>query len=132
MYATKCLAALAFIASAAAYGTNAVVGPSVVSKAAVTKPWRPPLAASPLTRDDAFNEPTTNNNFAKRPIMKAKETAPLITFFDARGGCSRGGSEYQGAKSSNSDDDKMCVKLQMTKIVAGNAEAVLQGLLGQI
>lgn len=79
MYATKCLAALAFIASAAAYGTNAVVGPSVVSKAAVTKPWRPPLAASPLTRDDAFNEPTTNNNFAKRPIMKVSPPFPSLS-----------------------------------------------------
>ncbi|KAJ1474054.1 hypothetical protein T484DRAFT_1971571 [Baffinella frigidus] len=121
--ATKCLAALAFVASAAAYGISPVVGPSVVSKAGQTKAWRPPANTGANSEIAA--------NFGKKPVMKAKETAPIITFFDARGGCSRGGVEYMGAKSSNADDDKMCVKLQMKKIVAGNADAVLLGVLGQ-
>jgi len=46
-------------------------------------------------------------------------------------GCERIGSEYKGAKA-NSDDDKMCVKVQMSKVVPGNADAVLLGVLGSL
>jgi hypothetical protein len=118
MFSTK-FAALAFIASAAAYTTGGP--PASVPKLGQAKAWRPPLAG------------TTDPNFAKKPQMKAKEMAPVITIFDARGGCSRPGIEYMGAKDNTDDaNNKMCLKVQNTKIVAGNADAVLANVLGQI
>ena len=50
--------------------------------------------------------------------------APIITIFDHRG-CTRGGKEYKG-KLLGTQDDEMCVKVQMQSIPRSNARATAQ------
>ena len=135
MFSTK-FAALAFIASAAAYGgvstgKDALAGPSVVSKAAISPAWRPPKSKAPLNREDSFDAPKKDTNFRPKILSEKTSLAPMITLFDARNGCDRKNAEYRG-KKSNDEDDKMCVKISMQKIAPGNAPAVLLNLLGSI
>jgi len=137
MHSTK-FAALAFIASAAAYGgvstgRDATAGPAVVSKAISTKAWRPPLSTAPLSRDDAasFDVAKPDTNFRPKITSEKSSLAPMITIFDARNGCDRKNGEYRG-KKSNDEDDKMCVKVAMKKVAPGNAEAVLRNVLGSL
>ena len=58
--------------------------------------------------------------------MDKSGRAPVITVFDHRG-CKRGtkDSEYKGVKVGTKDDE-MCIKVQVAKITALNAESVLQ------
>jgi len=127
MWSVK-FAALAFVASAAAFsgnsgGISTGNAPASVAKLGQAKAWRPPLAENTNMSPD----------FQKKQGMKAKDFAPVITIFDARGGCSRQGIEYMGAKDKDDDaNNKMCLKIKSTKIVAGNAAAVLANVLGQI
>ena len=116
MFTTK-IAALAFIGSAAAF--NPVMQMSTGRRAAIQGAGAVAIAA-PLLRSSGASA-----------AMKKDNNAPIITIFDARGGCTAKADQYTGAKS-NSADDKMCVKVQMSKVVAGNADAVLQGVLGQL
>jgi hypothetical protein len=116
MYTTK-FVALAFIGSAAAF--NPVMQMSTGRRAAIQGAGAAAIAA-PLLRSSPASA-----------AMKKDNNAPIVTVFDARKGCTAKADQYTGAKA-NSDDDKMCVKVQMSKVVAGNADAVLAGVLGQL
>ena len=116
MYTTK-FVALAFVGTAAAF--NPMMQMSTGRRAAIQGAGAAAIAA-PLLRSEGASA-----------AMKKDSVAPVITLFDARGGCSRGGSEYKGAKAGSKDDD-MCVKLQMSKISNGNADAILANVLGAL
>ena len=116
MYTTK-FVALAFVGTAAAF--NPMMQMSTGRRAAIQGAGAAAIAA-PLLRSEGASA-----------AMKKDSVAPVITLFDARGGCSRGGTEYKGAKNGKIEDD-MCVKLVMSRISAGNADAVLESVLGQL
>ena len=116
MYTTK-FVALAFVGTAAAF--NPMMQMSTGRRAAIQGAGAAAIAA-PLLRSEGASA-----------AMKKDSVAPVITLFDARGGCSRGGTEYKGAKNGKIEDD-MCVKLVMSRISAGNADAVLENVLGQL
>ena len=118
---TKC-AVLAFIGSAVAFSPQMSV--STGRRAAISGAGAAAIAA-PLLRPDSAE---AANGFPGK--MQANPKAPVITFFDARAGCSRESTEYKGAKTS-SEDDYMCVKLQMAKLTGDSAQNVLAGVLGQ-
>jgi len=115
-------AALAFIGSAVAF--NPMMSVSTGRRAAISGAGAAAIAA-PLLRP---SEAEAANGFPGK--MRANPPAPVITFFDARAGCSRESTEYKGNKAS-SQDDYMCVKLQMAKLTGNSADTVLAGVLGQ-
>mmetsp|Transcript_4689 Transcript_4689/g.10360 ORF Transcript_4689/g.10360 Transcript_4689/m.10360 type:complete len:165 (+) Transcript_4689:152-646(+) len=121
MFTTKCVA-LAFIGSAAAF--NPAMQLSAGRRAAIAGAGAAAVAA-PLLR------PTEADAAVYPGSMKGNPQAPFLTFFDARAGCNRGGSEYKGEKS-NSPDDDMCVKLQMKTVSASPADNVLASVLNQL
>ena len=116
MFAMKALA-FAFIGSAAAF--NPVMQMSTGRRAAIQGAGAAAIAA-PLLRSTPAEA-----------VMKKDNKAPIVGIFDARGGCTGKADQYTGAKAGT-DDDKMCIKVQMKEIVAGNADAVLAGVLGQL
>ncbi|KAJ1483321.1 hypothetical protein T484DRAFT_1656001 [Baffinella frigidus] len=121
MFTTKCVA-LAFIGSAAAFSPTMQV--SAGRRAAIQGAGAAAIAA-PLLRP---TEAEAATKYAGK--MYANPLAPVITFFDARGGCNREGTEYKGDKA-NDQEDVMCVKLQMARVSASSADQVLAGVLGQ-
>jgi len=121
MYTTK-FVALAFLGTAAAF--NPMMQMSTGRRTAIQGAGAAAVAAPLLRPESAAAEKYPGKMVANPP-------APVISFFDARGGCSRGGTEYKGAKNGKIEDD-MCVKLVMSRISAGNADAVLESVLGQL
>eukprot|EP00290_Baffinella_frigidus_P004817 CAMPEP_0180133104 /NCGR_PEP_ID=MMETSP0986-20121125/9353_1 /TAXON_ID=697907 /ORGANISM="non described non described, Strain CCMP2293" /LENGTH=133 /DNA_ID=CAMNT_0022073181 /DNA_START=25 /DNA_END=426 /DNA_ORIENTATION=+ len=131
------VAALAFIGSAAAFSpvmqmsTGRRVAIQGAGAAAIAAPLLRPDGAEAALSSLGEASPKAQARGKGGKILIQNNNAPYITIFDARGGCSAVQDQYKGAKS-NSDDDKMCVKVQMSKVVAGNADAILLGILGQI